>query len=193
MLSLFRDIKKQYKGTCESWGLYWGIYGGWKSIIRSTYFWGAFFLTIICYPIWLTGSKDWAWFNVCNSILPNVLGFTLGGYAILLAFGSSRFMELIAGSDPDSDDEPASPFMMFNATFLHFIVVQVLSIVLSIISLAWDLRTGCFAFAGFLCFIYALAIAIAAALAILNMASSYDLFIANEKTIESQRNGQNTS
>lgn len=86
-------------------------------------------------------------------------------------------MELIAGDN--KDEEGPSPFMKINATFLHFIIVQVIALLTSIFSLAWEIRTGYLAFAGFLLFSYALSVSIAAAFAILRLAKWYDEFIGN--------------
>lgn len=176
-MPIIRNIKKQFQGTKESWGIYWELYGGWKSIISSTYFLVALAFTLVCFPVWLNGNENWAWFNLSNSVLPNILGFTLGGYAILLAFGSSKFMELIAGDNPK--EEGASPFMKINATFLHFIIVQVIALLISVFSLIWDFRTGIVAFIGFLIFSYAIATSTAAAFAILRLARWYDSFISS--------------
>lgn len=174
-----QEIKKQFKGTRRSWSIYWKTYGGWRSIFSSTYFLSALIFTFLCFKAWVVESESWAWFNLCNSVLPNVLGFTLGGYAILLAFGSSKFMEAIAGDNPDEDG--FSPFMEINATFLHFIIVQVVALIVSIFSLIWEFKTGLFAFFGFLLFSYAIAISIAAAFAILRLAKWYDDFITRKK------------
>ncbi|WP_321495593.1 hypothetical protein [uncultured Desulfobacter sp.] len=180
-MDFFPNIKTQFQGTLKSWRIYWELYGGLKSIFSSTYFLIAMFFTLICFPVWWSGNDDWAWFNLCNSVLPNILGFTLGGYAILLAFGSSKFMELIAGKQSKEGEGDASPFMQINATFLHFIIVQVVALLVSVFSLVWDFRTGYMAFLGFLLFSYAISVSIAAAFAILRLSRWYDIFVSNNR------------
>lgn len=173
------EIKKQWKGTKKSWSVYWQIYGGWPSILTSIYFLAALIFTLLCFKAWFVKNENWAWFDLSTSVLPNILGFTLGGYAILLAFGSSKFMEVIAGDNEKKDD--ISPFMKINATFLHFIIVQVIALILSAFALVWDLRTGFVAFFGYLSFSYAIMVSVAAAFAILRLASWYNEFITIQR------------
>ena len=176
-MGLTDKIKRQYSGTRRTWCLYWKLYGGWSAIISSVYLLGALLFTILCAPLWAKGYDNFAWFNLSNSVLPSILGFTLGGYAILLAFGNSSFMKTIAGQDEEENGKP-SPFMEINSTFLHFIVVQVIALIFSVFSLAWDLRIGVIAFIGFFLFSYAITSALAAAFAILRITDWYDKFIA---------------
>jgi hypothetical protein len=104
-------------------------------------------------------------------VLPNLLGFTLGGYAILLAFGDSRFRDKISEQD-EGDDEPTL-FMELNGTFVHFIILQAIAILLAVIGTAGTIRTGLFAWFGFTCFLYTVLTAISAAFAVLEIS---DLF-----------------
>ena len=76
-------------------------------------------LTALLWPIWLEGSIKWH--ELAIGIIPNILGFTLGGYAILLAFGNEKFMFLISG---EFADKKPSPFLVLNGAFVHFIVIQ---------------------------------------------------------------------
>lgn len=89
-------------------------------------------------------------------------------------------MRLIAGPDDDENGEP-SPFMMINATFLHFIIIQVLGLIFSIISFAWDFKTGTIAFIGSLLFLYAITSSLAAALAILKISAWYDEYVGKTR------------
>ena len=59
-----------------------------------------------------------------------MIGFTLGGYAIFIEFGDERFRNLISGKDDGESGE--SPFIKFNSTFIHFIIVQCLALVYAI-------------------------------------------------------------
>jgi hypothetical protein len=58
------------------------------------------------------------------AILPNLLGFTLGGYSIWLALGNTSLNEILA--DKEESDEIPSEFMMVNASFVHFIFLQII-------------------------------------------------------------------
>jgi hypothetical protein len=65
--------------------------------------------------------------DVAVSILPNLLGFTVGALAIVLAFSSAKVFETIA-----EKGEPRSFFMKLTASLIHFILVQVLALVIAI-------------------------------------------------------------
>jgi hypothetical protein len=70
------------------------------------------------------------------SVVPNILGFTVGALAILLAFSSSDFFTYLIDGGKER-----SLFMMTVAKFVHFIMVQVLSILMAILYLA---TSNCF-------------------------------------------------
>ncbi|TOK10904.1 hypothetical protein CGI25_07445 [Vibrio parahaemolyticus] len=113
--------------------------------------------------------------------MPNILGFTLGGFAMWVAIGDEKFKSLIAGAD---DEDEISPYMEVNATFTHFVLLQLLSLVLAIIAKNFDhviigndfMLAGAraYAFIANFIFIYAILTAVAAVLAILKVAKWYD-------------------
>lgn len=163
---------------------YWKAYGGLKAVLTSIYFWGAVLLTALLYPQWTKAG----WWGDVLSIMPSVLGFSLGGFAMWVAIGDEKFKTLIAGSD---DGRP-SPFMEVNATFVHFILLQLVSILLAVVSKAYDIALptthwlyviwgdnlgtvarAFYCFSYFL-FVYALLTAFAAVLALFRVSSWYD-------------------
>lgn len=167
---------------------YFEVYGGWEELIKSRYSHVALLITILCFPYWLY--KDW-WEDVL-SIIPNLLGFTLGGYAMLMAFGDSEFHKELA----TKGDSRYSPLMRVNSTFVHFILLQVLSLVFAIIvksyyfsptgilarfiddfSTLFTLLMGATYFLGFFVFSYALISTIAATFAILRLMKIYDVIL----------------
>jgi hypothetical protein len=161
-----------YKGVGRSFRMYWTLYGGIGALVQSPYLHFAIFLSFVCFPIWGYKEPPAAWFDICISVVPNVLGFTLGGYAILLAFGDEKFREVLSGS---TKDEP-SPFISVNASFLHFIIAQISSLFFAFIALAYGQKTGLIAWFGFTLFLYALSTAVAAGMAILRVANWFDIF-----------------
>jgi len=164
----------QYRGVAKSLGLYWKTYGGARTLIRSPYLHAAAFLTVlIAIPMWNRAAFKEGWYDTCLTVVPSLLGFTLGGYAILMAFGDERFRRAISGPDPDGTP---SPFMVVNAAFVHFIVIQAVSLLVALVSKAWEWKTGIAALVGLTLLIYAIFAALAAALAILNLASWFDRY-----------------
>ena len=177
----FKRNAPEYIHLCASWQKYWIIYGGSKALLRSPYFHFSLLFSSILYFCWRAPDSK-AWFDIILSAIPNILGFTLGGYAILLAFGDEKFREFISG--PEKDGTP-SPFMSVNSSFVHFIVIQIVSLLLAIIGVAFDIDSGILAWIGLLSFTYAIMTAIAAALGILRLADWFDRFkSANKKCIQ---------
>lgn len=176
-MPLKNKIPLQYKGFWEIFSLYWEAYGRTKGLVRSPYFHFSLVFCFLAAPLWASG-KHSTWFDISLSALPNVLGFTLGGYAILLAFGDERFRNLLSGKDENGN---VSPFIGVNATFVHFIVVQVMAILAAVFGSAWQLKTGFFAFFGFLLFCYSIMTALAAAMAILRISNWFDIWSSRKK------------
>ncbi|GAA5784683.1 hypothetical protein [Chitiniphilus shinanonensis] len=163
---------------------YWICYGGLPALVKSPFLWLSIGLLILTCQFWTT--EDW-WDQVI-SIMPNILGFTLGGFAVFLGFGDEKFKAIISGKDPEEGDCP-SPYMEVCSAFLHFVMVQVASILIAVVSKALDFPTpellkslqptlqigrllgGLF---GYWLFLYGLCIALASAIAIFRVALWYD-------------------
>ena len=129
--------------------------------------------------------------------MPNLLGFSLGGYAMWIAIGDDNFRKLISGEDEDG--EP-SPYMEVNAAFVHFIILQILSMVLALIAKSYyfPLSPNHYLIENFgdylviasligygisyFIFIYALLSALAATLALLRVSSWYDMHQTRQKS-----------
>ena len=102
------------------------------------------------------------------SIMPSVLGFSLGGYAMWIALGDENFRKLITVT---TQDGKASPFMSVNAAFVEN------SLILTTFGKYFFYICKLGAFLGYFVFIYALLSAMAATLALLRVSSWYDAFM----------------
>lgn len=120
-----RLIFGEYSGPLGAFHSYCSAYGGWRAVLLSPYLRVAVLLTILTNGTWTEPN----WWDTPLSVLPNLVGFTLGGYAILIAFGDERFKALPTQPVPK---KPASTFMAINTTFVHFLVVQVAALLLAI-------------------------------------------------------------
>lgn len=118
--------KGQYTGVRKLFARYWVAYGGLKSILGSPYMHASLFITLISSGIWL----KYDWVDIPISVLPNIIGFSLGGYAIWLALGDDKFRASISAKARDGGE---SPFIVVNATFVHFIVLQILALIAALI------------------------------------------------------------
>ena len=105
----------------------WASAGGWCATLRSFDFRLALFVWALASPFWL-GTK---WPDQVVAILPNLLGFTLGGFAIFLGFGSDEFKGAIA-----SGDERTSPYLSVSAAFMLFVSFQIAALLWAIVASA---------------------------------------------------------
>lgn len=82
-------------------------------------------MTVVCHKYWnkIDCKGESVWTDVSVSILPSLMGFSIGGMAIFLSFSNSKFLNLI-----QKKGDPASLYMKICATFLHFILIQTLAI-----------------------------------------------------------------
>lgn len=167
---------------------YWKSYGGLKALLKSYYFYASIIISLLLAPHWLYSE----WWNHVLSIMPSVLGFSLGGYAMWIALGDENFRKLISGT---TQDGKASPFMSVNAAFVHFIMLQIVAIIFALFADAYNFQLSenslilttfgkyffyickLGAFLGYFVFIYALLSAMAATLALLRVSSWYDAFM----------------
>lgn len=99
---------------------YWRVYGGVWSVLRSTYFWVAVVLTIVFPDVWR--NKDAfqtpVWAGITLGIFPSVLGFALGGMAIMLSFSTGKFLDSIRQRGRDD-----SYLRKMMASFFHFTLI----------------------------------------------------------------------
>jgi phage FluMu protein Com len=81
-----------YKSAAKIYGKYWIAYGGWQAMKRSPYLHAAIVLLVLTTPFWVCR----AWWEQVISVIPSLLGFTLGGFAMFLGFGNKKFLALLA-------------------------------------------------------------------------------------------------
>lgn len=167
-------------------GQYWLSYGGWPAFWRSPFFWLSVGLLLLTSHFWVSEK----WWEQVISVMPSMLGFTLGGFAVFLGFGDEKFKAIISGQEPEDGGKP-SPYMEVSATFFHFVIVQLAALLLAIVasSLNFTLDIQCEAIAkaltvfrfiggmvGYWVYLYGLCITAAAALAIFRVAFWYDTY-----------------
>jgi predicted permease len=181
-------ISRAYSGVFVILRRYWREYGGWQALAFSPYFHAAVLLTLLLAHYWQTEP----WWDVALSVLPNIIGFALGGYAIWLGFGDEEFRHKISERPAEGE---TSPYMQVSAAFAHFVIVQILALLGALIAKAnrFELTAGhwlgkiltainlplnfinlhiapLFWCLGFMLFVYGLMTAIAATLAVFRVA-----------------------
>ena len=170
---------------------YFKSYGGWGAIFRSPLFILAVAITAISYKNWIEAN----WVDQSISLVPNLLGFSLGTYAILFSLLTNRLKQALRAKKNDSN---ISYLDEINATFFHFIFIQVLALMwaflfsgsalfdlVQLLSVRIPLSLQAFealyligSFVGHLLLIYSILLILAAALAVYRLARIID---PNEK------------
>lgn len=146
---------------------------------------------------------DIKWTEVVLQVMPNLVGFSLAGYSVLLGFGSEKFKEILAITPVK--DERHSAFIGFNAAFVSFIAFQIIALAMAVMAksapfVAIGKATGfhignCIPslipwfrpitkVSWFVCWwisIYALSLALAATLSIFRLAGLYDRMLSGSQ------------
>lgn len=113
-------------GIIRSLASYVHYYGGLRAIPRSGYFWWALALALVSTRLWYDAA---GWIETASAILPNLLGFTLGGLAILLAIGDDDFRRKLVRGASGRPGAEKNILLIANAKVVHFLVVQALCLV----------------------------------------------------------------
>ncbi|HEO1816766.1 TPA: hypothetical protein VAM31_004078 [Acinetobacter baumannii] len=111
---------------------YWNSYGGWPAIFTSPFTWLSLGITFFSYNFW---SQE-KWVDTPISILPNLLGFNLASYSIWLAFGNQRLNRILSKL---KEGQSYSKYLEINTSFIHFILVQIICLILAILLKTIDL------------------------------------------------------
>ena len=82
------------KGVFKSFFLYWRGYGGIIALLSSLYVWLSLVITLIIAINNCDQQNLWEWYENVINIIPSILGFALGGYAILVGFGDEKFLSI---------------------------------------------------------------------------------------------------
>ncbi|MQX35593.1 hypothetical protein, partial [Roseospira navarrensis] len=80
----------------KSWYIYWQVYGGLNSLFSSPFFWGAVIVALVSGDHWAVYDNGQPlWVPVALNAIPSILGFSMGGMAILLAFSGKTFVRIV--------------------------------------------------------------------------------------------------
>lgn len=108
-----------------TFGRYWTIFGGLLSLVRSPYVHVSLVLTLACHFGLPTGISPP---EIAIAVVPNLLGFTVGTIAIILAFSSARIFKTLAEDGADT-----SFFMRMISNLVHYVLIQSLALVSGVI------------------------------------------------------------
>jgi len=171
----------QYRDACEIFARYWQAYGGFRALAASPYSHIALILTVSLYPLWITGQ----WVDMALSIIPSLLGFSLGAFAMLISVGDDLFRSALAGRRPNQTGH--SPLMLVAAAFAHYLIFQTFALIAALLAKAhfhfpphylWPDAVKIFQATasgfGFWVFVYALILIVPAIMSVFRVVSWYD-------------------
>lgn len=114
MKSIFKVFTKYFRG-----------YGGWRGLFSSPFFYISVFLTVLSNQMWLTSmSEEPEWISLSRDMIPDLLGFSLGAYALLFSL-NERVRRAMSDVNNNRD---VSYLDNVNSIFLHFIFVQFIAV-----------------------------------------------------------------
>lgn len=176
----------QYKALREALSKYFAEYGGWRETLCSPLLHVAIAISVISGSAWFNTH----WTDLALSIVPNLLGFSLGTYGILFSLMSGRMKRALRALN----NRRGRPYLYeINATFFHFIFVQTLTVLFAItcrqttiidlfeafeiderLYYIFDIFSFIINIIGFTLMVYSILLAVASSLAIFRLARIVD-------------------
>ncbi|MFZ6649771.1 hypothetical protein ACO0LO_28905 [Undibacterium sp. TJN25] len=124
-------LKVEYGDVVDIFMRYWTSYGGWREFVVSPFVHLAIFITVLSSGYWLSS----AWYATALSVLPNLLGFGVSGYAIWIGWGDEKLRNALISL---KEDGKPSDYERVSAVFAHFGLVQVVALLSALICSALD-------------------------------------------------------
>lgn len=171
-------FEESFSKLQKSFSIYWAAYGGWHEFFRSPYVHISALITVF---VLLNAETLSDWRSIALSAIPSMLGFTLGGYALLIGFSDKEFVKkLILQYDEEGGAEQGqvrpTPYMQINGAFAHFIIVQSMTVVFAYVSKISNLNIQFLDALGNFLLLYTFTLVVAATFAVLTFADWYDTF-----------------
>lgn len=175
-IAFWKSIRRYFRG-----------YGGWAAVFCSPIFVFSFVATALNYSNWIEPK----WVSRSFDMIPSLLGFSLGSYTILFSVMTGRLKRALKSV---KNPKGVNYLEEINATFFHFIFVQILCLVwaflfdgtfiydifkhyLSIYSISvsvFNIAVLTGSFIGQLLLVYSFLLILAAAIAVYRIASIID-------------------
>jgi len=164
------ENNSRYSSLGNMFKKYWSAYGGHKALIKSPYL----HFSLVFGLLLFIGADKGEIAGQALNIFPNLLGFTLGGYALLIGFGDRGFHQMLSGTDVR---EGISIMQSVSATFVHFLLLQSAALMIAIFqSFVWN--PAPLMLFGSILFIYALISVVALVMAIFRYSRWYGDYLS---------------
>jgi hypothetical protein len=124
--SIVSEISRPWFNQIQIIRRYWDIFGGTRALVTSPYLQLSIMVGLLSTGF---GHNTPNMAEISRSIVPSLLGLSISGMAILLAFSSSGSLMKYLSAKGDK-----SFFMRMSSVFIHFIVIQVLCLLFGLLS-----------------------------------------------------------
>lgn len=118
------DFFRPWRNQIGEFRAYFAVYRSGRGIFSSPYLHLSIILGI---AIRLIGVPQNGYGQIIIGILPNLLGFTIGGMAIVLSVAGHKIFRTLA-----EEGQPDSFFIKLIASVLHYVVTQVVTLSLGV-------------------------------------------------------------
>lgn len=119
------NAKAEYGYLKRNLDDYRDYFGPFKDIIYTPY---CHFSLILSLAISTYRPDNASWADTALKVFPSLLGFSMGGYAVIITFGDEKFRKFLA-KYCTGDNQPF--LFSINGVFIHLIACQTLSIFLA--------------------------------------------------------------
>lgn len=181
-----RYWENSLEGPVDIFSRYWKAYGGVRDLGKSAYLHASVVMLVVTAHFWAFKN----WWEQPLSIIPSLLGFSLAGLAVFVGFSDREYQSLLATT---KDDNGTSVFLSTCATYVHFVVIQFLSLVFAIVAKSLDFPFDwpapfaayvrpafcVFGAMGYLLFLYAIFSMVAAAMSLFRTVYWYQVYHEN--------------
>ena len=168
-------IVEEYKFLSKDISDYFIYFGPIRDILYTPYFHLAVITALF---ISLFSQCPNGWSSIALSVLPNILGFSVGGYAIIITFGDDEFRKFLAKT---TTNDGKSILLVINGAFMHFIISQTLAIFLAYINQSLAITNFMLNFLMSIPFPYALFFCIAITFEIKTISKWYKKFLDSQE------------
>lgn len=120
-------------GLSANLSILYRVYGGLASVVRSGYFLVSVVLTAISWKLTLTME----WIDLSQSILPTLSGFSIAAYALFFAVLDKEDQKKLFSPLPELGNR--APLMILAASITHAVIVQLFSILYSVVFMSFPL------------------------------------------------------
>lgn len=164
---MLREMRLHVLTSFDPFRRYWRVYGGLSGLLKSIYLYLALMMTAACIPFWSKPGTDSAQLTI--DIVPSIMGFSLGGMAIVVAFSNGLFLKTVRQDGKDN-----SLFMKVIANFFHFLSIQTLAIASAMVAFSYPKELFPSGIAFFM-LSYSLTTALAAAAQLFNISRIFNV------------------